>query len=113
MLGLTWLRGLVARRPGRLAGTAAGVAVAVALLASIGLFLSASKASMTQRAVTRVPVDWQVEAQPGADPATVLSTTKATSALRPTGWCGYGAVGPLMRGPDGARPKSSQPGDAH
>ena len=67
MLGLTWLRGLVARRPGRLAATAAGVAVAVALLASIGSFLSASKASMTQRAVARVPVDWQVEAQPGAD----------------------------------------------
>jgi putative ABC transport system permease protein len=92
VLGLTWLRGLVARRPGRLAATAAGVAVAVALLASIGSFLSASKASMTQRAVARVPVDWQVEAQPGADPAAVLSTTRATSGVKAALPVGYAST---------------------
>ncbi|HMG44259.1 MAG TPA: FtsX-like permease family protein [Acidimicrobiales bacterium] len=73
MVGLIWLRGLLARRRGRLVATAAGVAVAVALLASLGVFLSASKASMTHRAVGDVAVDWQVESQPGTDPATVIA----------------------------------------
>jgi putative ABC transport system permease protein len=69
MVALTWLRGLVARRPGRLVATAIGVAVGVALIASIGAFLSSTNAKMTSRAIARVPVDWQVEGQPGAEPA--------------------------------------------
>lgn len=82
MLGVIWLRGLVTRRGFRLAATAAGVAVAVALLASIGTFLSASKATMTQRAAARVSVDWQVETQSGADATAVLDTTRATPNVR-------------------------------
>ena len=74
MFALTWLRGLLARRRGRLLGVTAGVALAVALLASIGSFLSASKATMTQRAVADVAVDWQVETQPGSDPTAVAAT---------------------------------------
>lgn len=73
----TWTRGLVRRRGGRLAATATGVALAVALLASLGSFLSASKATMTQRAIDTVAVDWQVEAQPGADAATVVAGVSA------------------------------------
>jgi len=76
VLGLTWLRGLVMRRAGRLAGTAGGVAIAVALLASIGTFLVSSKATMTKRAVDKAAIDWQVEGQPGAD-ARALDTTVA------------------------------------
>ncbi len=79
---ITWLRGLILRRGGRLVATAAGVAVAVALLASIGAFLSSSSSKMTQRAITRVPVDWQVQAEKGADPAAVLSAVKAQSQVR-------------------------------
>jgi len=89
MLGLNWLRGLVARRPGRLVATAAGVAIAVALLASIGTFLGSSKATMTKRAAATVGVDWQVEAQPGADPGAVLSATESTAgttAALPVGY---------------------------
>jgi len=76
MAALSWLHGVVRRRPGRLVATAAGVAVAVALLASIGAFLSATEAKMTQRAIARVAVDWQVEAQPGSDPARVLAAPR-------------------------------------
>ncbi|WP_426571690.1 FtsX-like permease family protein [Aquihabitans sp. McL0605] len=47
------------------------------LLASIGAFLSASKATMTTRAIATVPVDWQVETQPGGDPAVVAHQTAA------------------------------------
>ncbi len=56
-------------------GSAAlGIAVAVALLASLGSFLAHSKATMTDRALRTVAVDWQVQVQPGADPAAVLRT---------------------------------------
>ncbi|MGH7748688.1 MAG: ABC transporter permease, partial [Candidatus Dormibacteria bacterium] len=77
MLSLLWLRGLLARRRGRLLATAAGIAMAVALLAAIGAFLNASETTMTRRTVAEVSVDWQVEAQPGADPAAVLRTVRA------------------------------------
>lgn len=66
---LTWLRGVIAHRRARLAAAAGGVAVAVALLTSIGVFLSVSRSTMTKRAIASVAVDWQVEGQPGADPA--------------------------------------------
>lgn len=98
MLSLRWVRGLVARRRGRLVATAAGVAVAVALLASIGAFLSGTSAAMTERAISRVPLDWQVEGQTGADPAQLLREVKSfpsvTTAL-PVGYAaaaGYTAV---------------------
>lgn len=77
MLGLMWLRNLLARRRGRLAAAAAGVAIAVALLASIGSFLSTSKATMTRRAIADVAVDWQVETQPGADAPTVTAAVRS------------------------------------
>jgi putative ABC transport system permease protein len=75
MVALTWLRGLIAHRRGRILATAVGVAVGVSLLASIGTFLSSTTSKMTQRASARVPVDWQVEVQKGSDPAAVAATT--------------------------------------
>jgi putative ABC transport system permease protein len=78
----TWLNGLLRRRSGRLAGAAAGVALAVALLAVLGNFLAAAKATMTDRASRTVAVDWQVEAQPGADPKAVLAAVSAAPGVR-------------------------------
>jgi putative ABC transport system permease protein len=66
-----WLGGLLRRRLGRLLASAAGIALAVGLLASIGAFLSSSKSTMTKRAVNTVAVDWQVQAQAGSDPAQI------------------------------------------
>lgn len=79
---ITWIGGLLRRRTGRLIATAFGIALAVALVASLGSFLTASKSTMTSRAVNSVAVDWQVQVQPGADPGTVLRTVKATSGVR-------------------------------
>jgi putative ABC transport system permease protein len=76
VVALIWLRGLLAHCRSRLLSTALGVAVGVALLASIGTFLASTTSQMTQRAITQVPVDWQVEAQPGAKPANVLAKTR-------------------------------------
>ena len=55
MVALIWLRGLLARRRARLLATAAGVAIAVSLLASLGAFLSSTNAKMTTRAATPDP----------------------------------------------------------
>src|ERR1700681_2149110 len=76
LIGL-WLRGLVRRRSGRLIGMAGGIAIAVAMVASIGSFLTASQATMTARTVANVPVDWQVEVQTGANAAAVLATVRS------------------------------------
>ncbi len=77
MVALSWLRGLLAHRRGRLVATVLGVAVGVALLASIGTFLSSSTSKLTQRAIGRVAVDWQVQARAGANPAGVLAGVRS------------------------------------
>ncbi len=76
-----WLGGLIKRRPGRLIGAALGTALAVSLLASIGIFLSSSKGVMTKRAASSVAVDWQVETQRNADPKAVYDRVVAFRGL--------------------------------
>ena len=90
-----WLSGLLRHRAGRLLGAAAGVAVAVSLLAALGGFLSASKATMTQRAVQSVAVDWQVQVAPGSDPQSVLDATRAAPGVQAALPVGYGAANGL------------------
>ena len=68
MIALIWFKGLLSRRRGRLLGAVAGVALTVALLATIGAFIASSGSSMTKRAISDVPVDWQVQLSPGTDP---------------------------------------------
>jgi putative ABC transport system permease protein len=109
MVALTWLRGLVAHRRARLLATAAGVAVAVALLASIGAFLSATTSKMTERAIARVPVDWQVEVQPGARPASVLAAVRQRPGVRRALPVGYGRT-PGLQAKTGATVQTTGPG---
>ena len=63
MVALTWLRGL-SPTAARACSPPRRRRVAVALLASIGAFLSATTATMTDARGAPVPVDWQVEASP-------------------------------------------------
>src|SRR5258708_25745455 len=98
MLTLIWLRGLLGRRGGRLAAAGLGVTFAVALLAALGSFLGASKATMTQRAIQQVAVDWQVEAQPGASPQAVLAAIQAGPAVERALPVGY-ATAPGLPAP--------------
>jgi putative ABC transport system permease protein len=79
---LTWLRGLLRKRASRLSIVAAGIAVAVALLGSLGTFLAASKATMTRRAAAEVAVDWQVQESAGADPNAVLAAVRSATGVR-------------------------------
>ena len=82
MIVFGWISGLLAHRRGRLLATAAGVAVGVALLASIGAFLSSTNAKMTTRAIARVPVDWQVQGNPGTQGGALLRQVRATKSVR-------------------------------
>ena len=79
---MTWTLGLLRRRLGRLAATAAGIAAAVALLACLGSFLAAAQSSMTARAVRAVVVDWQVQVQPDFSPATAMDAVRATPRVK-------------------------------
>lgn len=91
-----WVHGLVSRRGLRLGGAAIGVAVAVALLASLGSFLTTSKATMTERAIRDVSVDWQVEVTPGADIGAVTAATTESAGVQAVLPVGYGSATSLM-----------------
>jgi putative ABC transport system permease protein len=56
----TWLLGIVRTRPARLIGMMVGVALGIALLASLGGFIDVSLRSMTRRALGNLPIDWQI-----------------------------------------------------
>jgi putative ABC transport system permease protein len=89
MLTMLWLKGLLAYRSGRLLGAIVGVALTVALLASIGVFIASSSTSMTQRAAADVPVDWQVQLSPGTDAnavADAIGKSTAYTALEQVGY---------------------------
>lgn len=80
MITILWFKGLLSRRPGRLVGAILGVALTVALLATIGAFTVSSAANMTARAISSVPVDWQIQLAPNTDPKTVIDALgKSTS----------------------------------
>ena len=86
-----WILGLVRHRLFRLAGTALGVAVTVALVATLGFFLVGSAATMTTRSVSAVPIDWQVEVVPGADTAMIEAAIRKAAtvdALEPALYAG-------------------------
>jgi putative ABC transport system permease protein len=61
-----WIGGLLVRRRWRIVGSVLGVALAVAIVASLGSFFAASKAAMTKAAIASVPVDWQIELSRGS-----------------------------------------------
>jgi len=75
-----WFKGLLLRLPVRLAGAIGGVALAVALMGSIGGFIASSAATMTQRAIERIPVDWQVQLTPGTRNASVIAALGRSAA---------------------------------
>lgn len=71
-----WLRGTLVGRTGRLLGSVAGIAITVALLASLGTFVASSAQTMAQRAIANLPVDWQVLLSTTADPARVTDAIR-------------------------------------
>lgn len=79
-----WIRGVLAHRLARVAGSAVGIALTVALLAILALFLVSAGASMTSRAISAVPIDWQVQLVPGADQDSIQKTLEQTALIQTT-----------------------------
>ena len=76
-----WVSGLINARSVQFFGSIAGVALTVAILATIGSFVSRSAADMTVRAIAGVPVDWQIAVLPGVDPASMEQAARDTVQL--------------------------------
>lgn len=75
-----WIKGIFISRSGRLLGAITGTALTIALLASLGIFLASSSATLTKRAISDVPVDWQVQLTTSADEQTITDAIgKSTS----------------------------------
>src|SRR5258706_15147995 len=83
MLTLGWVAGLLRHRRVRLAATAGGITIAVALLACLGGFLATAKATMTQRSIQRGTVDWQGQGPPGPRPPPRPAPRPPDPPLRP------------------------------
>jgi putative ABC transport system permease protein len=92
LLSLAWVKGLIRKRTGRLLGMAFCVALAVTLLASLGMFFSASKARMTRQAAAGVPVDWQVQLVQGQDQANTTKVIARTPGVARSAPVGYADV---------------------
>jgi putative ABC transport system permease protein len=70
-LFISWMAGLVRRRPTRLVGAMIGVGLALALLACLGSFVDSSVKTMTARTISGLPIDWQILLNSRADERTV------------------------------------------
>ncbi len=101
MNAAAWLLGLVRRRPWRLLGALVGVAVAVALLASIAAFLSGARQTMTTAATRQVAVDWQVEVHRGTDPAVAWAAVQAAHPVQAALPVGFGTITGLQAATNG------------
>jgi len=86
---LKWLRASFAKRRGRMLGGMAGIAITIALLSSIGSFIAYSGAAMTARAIDSVPVDWQVQLNPGTSETTLKSELAKVTSVNSLETVGY------------------------
>lgn len=77
-----WLTGLLHRRATELLVAALSIGVAVALVASLGAFVTQSRAALTTRATASVPVDWQVQVTPQGQVGTVAKKVAKVPDLR-------------------------------
>jgi len=88
----TWLSGLVRRRYGRMLPAVLGVSLTIALLSILGIFINASAATMTQRAVGDVPIDWQIQLVGGTTVDSVLQQLNQAVTVRAVDSVGYADV---------------------
>ncbi len=89
MSAFTWIAGLLRRRTARVAVLSASVALAVALVFSLGTFITVSNARMTALAVAGVPVDWQVQLASGTSPAAARATLSSAHGVTTVREVGY------------------------
>ena len=88
MIGL-WIKGAVQQRWQQQMLGAAGIAAATALVGTIGMFGIASGDTMTARALSAVPLDWQVALVSGADAPDMLAKLGSAAPVRAARVVGY------------------------
>ena len=86
-----WLAGVVRVRTAMILGTVSGIAMAVTLIVSLGLFLQSSAAEMTARVTGGVPIDWQVELSPASLTESIIAEMQAAARIERTATVGYAA----------------------
>ncbi|HKN30337.1 MAG TPA: FtsX-like permease family protein [Roseiarcus sp.] len=91
-----WIRGAIATRSGSLGLAVAGIVAATALIGVIGAFGASSAHTMTQRAMSAVPVDWQVAVAAGADASALAEKLPASAAIHAIRIVGYADVAALV-----------------
>ena len=84
-----WLRGLLVARWRHMLAVSLGIVAVTGLIGLIGVFGISSAATMTARALSVVPVDWQVALTPGADAAALTAKLKAGAPIRAAQIVGY------------------------
>ena len=95
---IKWLKGIIICRFQRLAGTMIGVGLTITLLACLGIFIVSASVSMTKRAISMVPVDWQVllsNVSSNADAEKVRLAIKKTTSCTALEKVGYADVSGL------------------
>ncbi|MDQ1695160.1 MAG: putative transport system permease protein [Frankiaceae bacterium] len=103
MLTISWLRGLVRRRPLQLAAAGLTVAMAVGFLSALGGFVGLNRSHLTDRAAGSVAVDWQVQLVTGADHAAVERTVSHLPGIRGRADVQFAAVSSLSSVTTGGR----------
>jgi putative ABC transport system permease protein len=96
-----WLKGLIALRGRTISAAAAGVCLAVCLLALLGVFIVQSAATMTGRAVSGITPDWQVQLVGTTDAANAEAAIRAVVPVNALYKVDYADVASLSSTVDG------------
>lgn len=110
-MNMLWLRSLLRGRWGRQLGSAGGLAVTVALLATLGAFIASSAPTMARRALATLNLDWQVLLAPGANPQPVEAALRKTAPIEALQLAGYADVAGLSA-QSGGTTQTTGPGKA-
>lgn len=86
---VVWIKGIIATRLRQLLISACGIVAATALIGVIGVFGISSSRTMTQRALTAVPVDWQVAIASGSDEKDLTAKLSEIASIRAARTTGY------------------------
>ncbi len=84
-----WASALFRRQSARIVGTAIGIAIAVALIATLAGFVADAEATMTRRAVADVAIDWQVQLAPGTNSQSAVDELKHAPGVTQAVSVGY------------------------
>jgi putative ABC transport system permease protein len=98
---LDWLSGLLRNRSASIVPAALGVALAVCLLALLGVFIRQSAANMTERAALGISPDWQVQMVGTIDTSAAEAATKTIAGFKSLAIVDYADVISLSSTKDG------------